>query len=196
LADEKIKYTEGKILELLHKKYLKLAKFKVSNVFLFRDNWESDFFFVRRDNNYSTEIEIKCSRSDFFNDIKKTEKHSILQFGKYNLNFRRYDRSSKLYENISEERKWDYRPNKFFYCVPENLIKVEEIPNYAGLMYVNELGVYTIKEAKFLHKEKLNFEKKLCIKFYYYWLNALNSIYHLNKRIEKLEKENNKLKNK
>lgn len=46
-------------------------------------------------------------------------------------------------------------PNKFFYAVPTGLISKEEVPDYAGLIYVDELGNCTkIKDGKFLHKDK------------------------------------------
>ena len=50
-----------------------------------------------------------------------------------------------------------------------SLIKESEIPQYAGLMYSDGNSIRTVKEAKFIHKEKLNLEEKLCDKFYYYW---------------------------
>lgn len=58
-------------------------------------------------------------------------------------------------------------PNKFFYVVPTGLISKEEVPDYAGLIYVDELGRCTkIKDGKFLHKDKLD-PKKLFTKMYY-----------------------------
>jgi len=58
-------------------------------------------------------------------------------------------------------------PNKFFYVVPAGLISKEEVPNYAGLIYVDEFGNCTkIKDGKFLHKDKLDV-KKLFTKMYY-----------------------------
>lgn len=47
-------------------------------------------------------------------------------------------------------------PNKFFYAVPEGLIKPEEVPDYAGLLYITQDGrVKKIKDGKFIHKDKL-----------------------------------------
>jgi len=58
-------------------------------------------------------------------------------------------------------------PNKFFYVVPMGLISKEEVPEYAGLIYVDEFGECTkIKDGKFLHKDKLDV-KKLFTKCYY-----------------------------
>lgn len=48
-------------------------------------------------------------------------------------------------------------PNKFFYAVPEGMVSINEIPDYAGLIYIDELGrAKKIKDAKFLHKETLD----------------------------------------
>jgi len=64
-------------------------------------------------------------------------------------------------------------PNKFFYVVPVGLISKEEVPEYAGLIYVDELGRCTkIKDGKFLHKDKLDV-KKLFTKCYYAYENQL-----------------------
>lgn len=48
-------------------------------------------------------------------------------------------------------------PNRFYYCVPELMVKENEIPDYSGLIYVNTKGEFKIiKEAPLLHMEKLN----------------------------------------
>lgn len=58
-------------------------------------------------------------------------------------------------------------PNKFFYVVPTGLIAKEEVPEYAGLIYVDENGLVTkVKDGKFLHKDKLDI-KLLFNKAYY-----------------------------
>jgi hypothetical protein len=56
-------------------------------------------------------------------------------------------------------------------------------------MYANEFGVTTIKEPKFLHKDKLNLEKPLCDKFYYYWKNMIQTNDNLRKVILNNQKE-------
>jgi len=151
-------------------------KYTVGNLYLFKEDWETDFLVVQK-NGYCYEIEIKISRSDFFNDFKKKNKHLILNEGVYMKKKYRYHTDAETKKRISEQyydpTEWKFRPNKFYYCVPEGLIKVDEIPDYAGLMYVNSHGIVTtIKEAKFLHKEKLDLIKKLCDKFYYYLKNT------------------------
>lgn len=66
-------------------------------------------------------------------------------------------------------------PNKFFYVVPTGLISKEEVPEYAGLIYVDELCRCTkVKDGKFLHKDKLD-PKKLFTKMYYSYERELYS---------------------
>lgn len=85
---------------------------------------------------------------------------------------------TRLMMNTASEiefRKTENRllPNKFFYVVPAGLIKKEEVPDYAGLIYVDQnLGVVKIKDGKFLHKEKLDV-KKLFSKTYYVYEDNL-----------------------
>jgi hypothetical protein len=101
-----------------------------------------------------TEFEIKMSRSDFFADFKKVNKHL------------RY--SGKLVEASPDPQTVLFyntvRPNKFYYCCPNNLIKAEEVPLYAGLIYFTKFELQghnqpyvefkIIKKAPFIHHEK------------------------------------------
>lgn len=51
-------------------------------------------------------------------------------------------------------------PNKFYYLVPEELIKTDEVPEYAGLMYYHGKSrdpmkrISIVKNAKTMHKDK------------------------------------------
>lgn len=131
--------------------------YKLYNSYVFDS--ESDFFCVSK-SGYVTEVEIKISRSDFKNDFKKVfcngmNKHEYLK------------------------SKGTYKPNKFYFAVPEGMIKKEEVPEYAGLIYINsektKYGVFyrhtIVKDAKFLHKENLfknhKFVTTLMNKFYW-----------------------------
>lgn len=89
-------------------------------------------------------------------------------------------------------------PNRFFYAVPEGLIKSEDVPPYAGLIYVTETGSARIeKAAPWLHKRVLNLDRTLKEKFYWkctrMWYNEADRIYHENK-IRELHNEIAKLK--
>jgi hypothetical protein len=84
------------------------------------------------------EYEIKISRSDFKADFKKIDKHKRLVGG--------------------------LGPNRFFFVVPENLVKEHEVPDYAGLIYYSSgVSIYSdaeyetmdiIRNAPMLHKKK------------------------------------------
>lgn len=90
------------------------------------------------------EYEVKISRSDFKADFKKP-KHTLITEKKF----------------IKETKKEIFYlvPNYFYFVVPENLISVEEIPEYAGLMYLNEKGEFDIiKKAPLMHKTKASNE--------------------------------------
>lgn len=173
-----MKHTEKTIQDNLFSHYSQNSKFRIPNIYLFM--WESDFF-VTKDNGYCYEFEIKISRSDFKNEKKKVDKHSILKTGSYIYQKKEYmydgnkfkrDENNQIMFDIIPETITQKRPNKFFYIVPEGLIGAHEIPSYSGLMYVNDSGdIRTIREAPFLHKEKINFDKELCMKFYHYWMN-------------------------
>ena len=122
---------------------------------MFIYSWESDVWILTK-SELAYEFEIKISRSDFFNDFKhKTRKHSFL--GAVN----------KEYLNGI--------PNYFYYVVPKGLITKEEVPEYAGLCYVDGEILYTIKKAPKLTPKKTSAEDlNLTDKFYYnyrHWRN-------------------------
>jgi len=196
MENNKIKYTEKQIQDVLEKHYDRGGiKYTVSNLYLFKNNWETDFLLVQKTSGYCYEIEIKTSRSDFFNDFKKVEKHTILREGTHQVKKYRYKFDPETKKTVTNHyyvtKEWKFRPNRFYYCVPENLIKIEEVPEYAGLMYVIGDKVKTVKEAKFIHKEKLDLIKPLCDKFYYYWKNARSANLILEKKINEYKENNN-----
>ncbi len=90
------------------------------------------------------EYEIKTSRSDFKADFKKKYKHSRL--------------SNTISKN-NEYIKWSGHPgipNYFTYVVPKDMVKPTEIPEYAGLIYVEGDNIEIIKKAPKLHNFKAN----------------------------------------
>jgi len=176
------KHTEKSILDLLNGFYISTAKYSVNNSYIF--NWESDFFILQRQSGYSYEIEVKISRSDFFKDKSKKEKHMILRTGKRIKKTR--DENNDRHDTLVDH---DFRPNKFFYCVPEDMVQPHEVPDYAGLMYVDNVGVSTIKKAPFLHRNKLEYRTILCDKFYAYWNNVQSGNRMLQMEINGLKTE-------
>ena len=125
-------------------------RYLLHNLYVF--GWESDLLFLSKSGIW-TEIEIKVSRADFLADLKKVEKHSILA-----------DKENRI------------KPNRFFYAVPEGLVQPEEVPAYAGLLWVMNGGCHSTvmkKPAPSLHGSKITPEElKLADKFYYNMLNA------------------------
>lgn len=109
--------------------------------------------------------EIKISRSDFKADFRNKDwKHY------------RYDQAPK--ENTRR------CPNYFIFVVPAGLLKLEEIPHYAGLMYWREskfhcFGTFdVIKKPPRLHSEPVRFEilQKLARSLMFrYWNNRLKT---------------------
>lgn len=150
--------------------------YKLNNVFIF--DWESDLFCVTK-SGYSIEIEVKVSRSDFLADFKKP-KHDLLIAAFEKKKYVMHDK--KVMDHYSQPGCYfkysvtaEITPNRFFFAVPENLISELEVPSYAGLMYVDDHGRYTIiKNAPLLHKNKIDFQKRLLSKFYHRRNSALN----------------------
>lgn len=61
-------------------------------------------------------------------------------------------------------------PHKFYFACPSGLILPEEVPKYAGLLWVEEDGNIKVKKnAKFLHKENTDLKQVLLDKFF--WLS-------------------------
>lgn len=168
-----MEFTEATIADVLRNHYYSTSKYFVENAYIFKNDWESDVF-LQKQNSYTYEIEIKISRTDFKADAKKTVKHSILSKGEF---------TSGTYTH-----KWERRPNRFYYAVPEGLITTDEVPAYAGLIYISETGGLTVvKQAPFIHKEKLRLETTLCEKFYYYWRNVKHELHTAKREIKNLE---------
>jgi hypothetical protein len=154
-------------------------EYKLFNTFIF--NWESDFFSMTK-SNYTYEVEIKISRSDFRADFQKAEKHFLfknhknqsllVQGSKHSEYYGRDSDNKPLYapfQNFYYVNPCKKIPNKFYYAVPEGLIKIEEVPEYAGLIYVGteRSSARIVKECPYLHKEKHDLTKVLLNKFYY-----------------------------
>lgn len=107
-------------------------KLWVHNIYLF--NWESDFIAVD-DKGKIFEYEIKLSLTDFKADFRK-RKHSV--FGR-----------------ALAEKTTPYAPNYFYFVCPAGVVSPNQVPSYAGLIYVypnNELKA--VKKPKQLHSVK------------------------------------------
>ena len=94
------------------------------------------------ESNIVYEYEIKTSRSDFKADFKKTYKHKRLSNPTYKI------------ERYLKWKQHPSLPNYFTYVTPKNMVKISEIPSYAGLIYVDENEIEVIKKAPKLHSFK------------------------------------------
>lgn len=147
-----LKMTEGNIQHILGTNRDLQTRYDVMipNCFTLNDN-EADMYCIRK-SGLADEIEIKISRGDFRLDEKKVVRTGVLQ------------------ENA--RMKWTRKPkrealangemtNYFWYCVPEGLIQPEEIPEWAGLMYITpHRMVRTVRSPKRLHANKVTFEDR------------------------------------
>ncbi len=91
---------------------------------------------------YIYEYEVKISKADFKKDFIK-EKHSHIVNEKYTKT-----RKGQLMYLL---------PNYFNFVTPKDLISINDVPDYAGLIYMNEDGTFDIiKKPKLLHSIKAN----------------------------------------
>lgn len=156
---EKVIHSESSIQKLLYYKEPVITNPKYVTIGLFMFGWESDYMAISR-SGYTYEAEIKISHNDFLNEAKnKKRKLSVL----------RGEREEK-------------RPNYFYYVCPTGIISVEELPDYAGLIYINDNRFTVVVNAPKLHKEKDVFtDEYLSKKFYYGMWNYINRKWKTNK---------------
>lgn len=165
-------------------------KYNVDGLFVFE--WESDKLIWTK-TGYIYEFEIKISRADFKNDFKnKKEKHIILKGPTEEERFmpsfyQSYEWNKHLYNSIDDCKariksgdshliESHKKPNYFYYAVPEGLIQPEEVPEYAGLIYIlkeyhfERQSYVIVKKAPCLHKQKYkDSELNLAEKFWWNW---------------------------
>ena len=147
--EPKPEWSEEQIQNDLRRHFMSESNIKYVAENLFIYEWESDLWFLTK-SNLSYEIEIKITKADFKNDFKKEKKHMILE--------------------TKDDKKKTLRPNFFYYAVPENLIDVSEVPEYAGLIYMKEYFPYfdVVKSAPKLTSNKFDEQQlNLLEKFYY-----------------------------
>ena len=186
--------TEQKIQRVLNG-FLSQPKYNVDGLYVFK--WESDkLLWTKTD--YIYEIEIKISRADYKNDFKhKAEKHLLLnskmpkpsETVQQDLFDNLYKHEKKRWPKVTMEWIHEQKgypedtptPNYFYYAVPEGLIEPDEVPPYAGLIYIRthkgrfendpskwNYDYKVVKPAPQLHKKKYSdAELNLSEKFYY-----------------------------
>jgi len=184
-------------------------KYKADGLYVF--SWESDKLIWTK-SGYIYEFEIKISRSDFKNDFKhKKEKHIVLAstiardkakeiqmslFEQKEQENRHWSREmlERRYGDIDAMAKGKRMPNYFYYAVPTGMLEPDEVPPYAGLIYIDSEYRYVkqsyriVKEAPQLHKTKYtDAELNLGEKFYYNWQTALRNHRDAAKRADTAE---------
>lgn len=181
------KFTEEYIQDKLNGFFaMSTQKYVLENLYVFR--WESDKFIETR-SGLIYEFEIKVTRSDFKNDFKKEDKHVILEGKKEYIPA--YDKVLDRWKTMNDKyyRTENFKkPNYFYYAVPEGMLTKDEVPEYAGLIYVLPEpedgrwvdkdgrwcgnGFYVVKNAPKLHNTKYTDDDlKLGEKFYYNMLS-------------------------
>ena len=130
---------------------------------------ECDVYSITK-HGYRVEIEVKVSKADFRADFKKKHKHE------------------RLAAAVKADCRIDYAmgaPRQFYYAVPKGLIGIEDVPYYAGLLYVywreatpfkkegygilTEKGAPVLRAAKKVSNAQLR-KLEVAYKFHYYAL--------------------------
>ena len=161
--------TEQKIQRVLGG-FIASPKYRVDGLFVF--GWESDKLIWTKAG-YIYEFEIKISRSDYLNDFRhKVEKHLLLNSALPDEST--VAREADLFGNLLKEKRKRYpqitrgeaklmlksvgerMPNYFYYAVPEGLLDADEVPPYAGLVYITTCkGGFEDQPDKWLHRIKI-----------------------------------------
>lgn len=166
-------------------KHFSQNDYRISNSYIFK--WESDFFCISK-SGYSIEVEIKVSVSDFRADFKKELKHKILSKphkvhvepgheSNFGWTYKGLFKDKKSYilqapsQYVSFIKGIENCPNRFYYCMPNEIAEKVEIPSYAGLIVPDNPRRYILKNAPLLHKQKNDLTKVLLDKFYYAYHN-------------------------
>ena len=141
-----MKESEKTIQKILYKYFFERGGLVFcDNVFL--SAWEADFVAISSSGSLY-ECEIKKSKADYLRDFKKTRKHSSLKKA-YNL----------ARQGLSPSLKGI--PSYFYYVCEKSIISSTEIPDYAGLIYVDlETGKASVvrKAKKLIFKSQLTQE--------------------------------------
>lgn len=148
---------EYSIQRAINKNLITNPKYTIDNLYVYK--WESDCLIITK-SYYAYEVEIKISKSDYFKDFEKKEKHQFLSLSNFTN-----------------------KPNYFYYACPSGMIDKSDIPSYAGLIYVNGWNMTIVKRAPLLHKEKFDIDKyHLTDKFYYNMINSKRNLHMIKDR--------------
>jgi hypothetical protein len=59
-------------------------------------------------------------------------------------------------------------PNRFYYACPDGIIDLKDVPDYAGLIWINENAARIIKQAPFITKENI-FSRIMAVLLEKFW---------------------------
>lgn len=94
-----------------------------------KDWWECDVAHFT-EARYLTEYEIKLSRSDFLADLRKERQSFYCRERRYSVV------SGGTVERKHQMIRAGHGPKQFYFVCPEGLLRPDELPEYAGLIYV------------------------------------------------------------
>ena len=117
---------------------------------------------------FINEYEIKLSRKDFKRDFSNKEKHEVFPKIRRGIfsETREYRSGNGTYEIEFTA------PNYFYFVTLTDLLKPEEMPDYAGLVYINPNNLFSVrivKQAKILHAKPVTDEDRLKIAHKLMW---------------------------
>ncbi len=189
---ETVELTEQSIIDIVHRWQDQICTsydIFVPNCYTSHDN-EADLLALRR-SRLCDEFEVKISRSDFMHDRKKVVNVRDHVFDPSN-NVLEWQEWEKVCEGIPKSklkgipapwqklkhdalRDGDMITNYFWYVTPKDLVGLDELPDFAGLIHINEFGELNIvRKPKKLHAGKVddatayNIIRKLAYRFWDY----------------------------
>jgi len=160
----KIKLTESVVQSIIcnDKDHQKRYDVMVPRCMTQIDN-EADILAIRK-SGFCDEFEIKLTRADFLNDRKKVIQHRRPDFDdKQDLDWFMNPKELAPYQKLKLEAlsAGDMVVNNFWYVLKEGIASVDDLPSYAGLIYVDNTGLLkVIKHPDRLHSRKLSFEQR------------------------------------
>lgn len=133
--------------------------------------FECDMFSITKAG-MMVEHEIKLSVPDFRKDAEKFKNEWN---GKHGPDFA-YDKRGKHERLLASDQEG---PSRFFYVVPNEMVRVEDVPVFAGLMYFEAFDKYkrprtflVVKDAPKLHSGKVDpkvAKHALGVMYWRYW---------------------------
>ncbi len=164
------------------------ARYHIRNAYVFAPDWESDFLKITQ-TGYSDEYEVKISVADFLRDLKK-RRHEIFMTGGY-IKQTTYNRAEERWNTAFQSMT--FTPNRFWYAVPAGLLAPENVPAYAGLIYMTlNKSPLIIKQAPLRHRIKQEYERRLCMKYFMNLAKAKDTIWELRQQLANEKAKNDR----